>query len=81
VDTCNRTTTGGNNGNLKGSGNNNKKNGVVSPKDNGPDPVHNYMDYTDDACQDNFTPGQIERMLASWHRFRKPRGNSDNTRV
>lgn len=25
----------------------------------GPDPVHNYMDYSDDACYENFTPGQM----------------------
>jgi hypothetical protein len=34
-----------------------------------PDPVHNYMDYTDDACYEEFTPEQINRMrctLANW---------------
>ncbi|KAG2006324.1 metalloprotease, variant 2 [Coprinopsis cinerea AmutBmut pab1-1] len=29
----------------------------------GPDPVQNYMDYSDDSCMDTFTPGQIERLL------------------
>ena len=24
--------------------------------------IHNYMDFTDDDCADNFTPGQIERL-------------------
>ena len=24
--------------------------------------IHNYMDYTDDDCADNFTLGQIERI-------------------
>lgn len=24
--------------------------------------VHNYMDYTDDACMNNFTPGQATRL-------------------
>lgn len=28
----------------------------------GPDPVTNFMDYSDDACIDEFTPGQDERM-------------------
>ncbi|GIZ43003.1 hypothetical protein CKM354_000624900 [Cercospora kikuchii] len=31
------------------------------PDQPGVDSVFNYMDYTDDACTDEFTPGQIER--------------------
>lgn len=36
------------------------------------DPVHNYMDYGPDACLDQFTTGQIERMHAMWDLYRRP---------
>jgi len=32
------------------------------PSDPGNDPVHNYMNYTDDYCMDNFSIGQSDRM-------------------
>jgi len=38
--------------------------------DKGLDPVSNYMSYGLDDCQDNFTPGQIERMVAMMAYFR-----------
>jgi Pregnancy-associated plasma protein-A len=38
----------------------------------GSDPIHNYMEYTDDICRTEFTPGQSERMWAMWSEYRAP---------
>ena len=35
-----------------------------------PPAVHNYMDYTDDSCMNNFTPGQITRLRAQIAMYR-----------
>lgn len=37
----------------------------------GLDPVHNFMDYSDDACMDMFTAGQARRMSNAWIEFRE----------
>ncbi|KAI5787287.1 metalloprotease 1 precursor [Geopyxis carbonaria] len=36
----------------------------------GLDPVHNYMDYSDDSCMNQFTPGQVTRMFQMFRQFR-----------
>lgn len=36
----------------------------------GLDPVHKFMDYSDDACMDMFTAGQARRMSDAWIEFR-----------
>ncbi|KAG5978986.1 hypothetical protein E4U55_005685 [Claviceps digitariae] len=40
------------------------------PKMAGLDPIHNYMDYSDDSCYEGFTKGQILRMHSQWQRYR-----------
>lgn len=36
----------------------------------GDDPIHNYMDYSDDACMDHFTSEQRISMIAHWQLYR-----------
>ena len=37
----------------------------------GLDPIKNFMDYTDDACMDTFTPGQTTRAQNAWVTYRQ----------
>jgi hypothetical protein len=48
------------------------------PYDPGPDPIENFMDYSDDVCMYRFTPGQTSRMDSMFAQYR---GNPiDDTR-
>jgi hypothetical protein len=37
----------------------------------GVDPIENFMDYTQDSCMTEFTPGQATRMQQTWDGFRE----------
>jgi Pregnancy-associated plasma protein-A len=44
--------------------------GQDSCREPGLDSIHNYMDYSFDACYNQFTPGQVARMQDAWLAFR-----------
>jgi len=46
--------------------------GRDSCRGGGPDPIHNFMDYTDDSCMWEYTLGQDTRMQEQWLAFRAP---------
>ncbi|KAI8670425.1 Peptidase-M43 domain-containing protein [Fusarium keratoplasticum] len=41
------------------------------PNQPGDDPIHNYMDYSDDICYEEFTPGQETRLHTAWETYRQ----------
>ncbi|MDT0301756.1 zinc metalloprotease [Streptomonospora wellingtoniae] len=47
------------------------------PNRRGDDPVSNFMDYSDDACMDEFTDGQAGRMGDHWTAFRGEQAQKD----
>jgi hypothetical protein len=44
--------------------------GIDTCPGGGVDPIHNYMDYSDDSCMDNFTPGQVTRLQSQIATYR-----------
>jgi Pregnancy-associated plasma protein-A len=47
----------------------------------GKDPIHNYMDYSDDICATTFTRGQRKQMRATWDVYRRNGSNPSSCRI
>lgn len=47
--------------------------GRDSCRGDGADPIKNYMDYTDDACMNTFSAGQVTRAQNAWVSYRQGR--------
>ncbi|KAF3167670.1 hypothetical protein TWF225_007862 [Orbilia oligospora] len=45
----------------------------------GLDPIHNYMDYSYDACMNEFTDGQRVRLYQMWDQYRVHHGSTNRT--
>ncbi|HRI48605.1 MAG TPA: zinc metalloprotease [Pseudomonadota bacterium] len=46
------------------------RNTCTGSKYTGNDPIHNFMDYTDDACMTEFSPGQVTRISQQTTKYR-----------
>ncbi|KAF3910359.1 Ulilysin [Dactylellina cionopaga] len=55
------------------------KDTCTGPQYPGVDPIHNYMDYSDDSCMTEFTPGQAARVNQLWDQIRGKYRNANGS--